>query len=152
MLLSPMFSSPISSPTNRSPLSPPFHSNLCHPERSEGSAFLFSAIRALIVFLGSPLFSYSCALFCHNENGNLFAFRRFPSLFSNHPGWGTAIVNFFVAEISNLHQQITSHRLGSFPSTSPESANHRSISPVESALQLIAPVTPVESALPKRRT
>ena len=83
-----MFSSPAASPTNRSPLPPPFHSNRCHPERSEGSAFLFSPIRALSVFLASPLFSYSCAHFCHNENDNLFLFRRLHTRFSKHPGGG----------------------------------------------------------------
>jgi hypothetical protein len=121
-----MFSSPVSpeprgaaSPTNRFPFPRPFHSNRCHPacpersprERSEGSAFLFSPIRALSVFLASPLFSYSCAHFCHNENDNLFAFRRFHTLCSKHPGWGPAIVNFLVAQISDLPVlPVTSHK------------------------------------------
>jgi hypothetical protein len=83
-----MFSSPAASPMNRSPFPRPSQSNRCHPERSEGSAFLFSPIRVLTVFLASPLFSYSCALFCHNENDNLFVFRRFRTLSQKHPGWG----------------------------------------------------------------
>ena len=44
-----MFSSPISSPTNRSAFPRPFHSNQCHPERSEGSAFRLSPLSALSV-------------------------------------------------------------------------------------------------------
>jgi hypothetical protein len=52
--------------------------------------------------LAHPLFSYSCALFCHSENDNLFTFRRFHTLCPKHPGWGAAIVNFFVAQISDL--------------------------------------------------
>jgi hypothetical protein len=35
-----MFSSPAASPTNRSPLRRPSHSNRCHPERSEGSCLV----------------------------------------------------------------------------------------------------------------
>jgi hypothetical protein len=88
MLFFPMFSSPATSPTIRSRGPRPSHSNRCHPERSEGSAFLFSPIRALSVFLGRPLFSYSYALFCRNENDNLFLFRRLHTLFSKHPGEG----------------------------------------------------------------
>jgi hypothetical protein len=44
-----MFSSPAASQTNRSLRPRPSHSNRCHPERSEGSAFLFPPIRALSV-------------------------------------------------------------------------------------------------------
>jgi hypothetical protein len=84
----PMFSSPAASPTNRSPHPRPFHSNRCHPERTEGSAFRLSPYRALSLFLARPLFSYSYALFCHNENDNLFVFRRFRTLSRKHPGWG----------------------------------------------------------------
>ena len=83
-----MFSSPPASPTNRSLPRRPSYSNRCHPERSEGSAFLFSPIRVLTVFLASPLFSYSYALFCHHENDNLFVFTRFRTLSQKHPGWG----------------------------------------------------------------
>ncbi len=44
-----MFSSPSASPANR-PLRPrPFHSNRCHPERSEGSAFRLSLLCELSV-------------------------------------------------------------------------------------------------------
>jgi hypothetical protein len=88
MLPFPMFSSPAASPTNPSRGPRSSHSNRRHPERSEGSAFLFSPIRVLTVFLASPLFSYSYALFCHHENDNLFVFRRFRTLSQKHPGWG----------------------------------------------------------------
>jgi|HubBroStandDraft_6_1064221.scaffolds.fasta_scaffold13169_3 hypothetical protein len=155
MLLSPMFSSPISSPTNRSPVPPQFHSNLCHPERSEESAFLFSPIRALSVFLASPLFSYSCALFCNNENDNLFAFRRFHTLFSKHPGGGlpSSISSWHRFQISPSRQSsLTNHqsppRLFFFHQS--RVTNHESLSPLQSALTQIAPVTPVESALTKK--
>jgi hypothetical protein len=37
-----MFSSPSTSPTNRSPRLRPRHSNGCHPEQSEGSASVFT--------------------------------------------------------------------------------------------------------------
>jgi hypothetical protein len=37
----PMFSSPSTSPANRSPRFRPLHSNGCHPEQSEGSASVF---------------------------------------------------------------------------------------------------------------
>jgi hypothetical protein len=83
-----MFSSPAASPTNRSRGPRPSHSNRCHPERSEGFAFRLSPYRALSVSLARPLFSYSCALFCHNENDNLFVFGRFRTLSQKHPGWG----------------------------------------------------------------
>jgi hypothetical protein len=93
----PMFSSPAASPTNRSLHPRPSHSNRCHPERSEGSAFprparpslspLLFTPSTFSLFLSPPLFSYSYALFCHNENDNLFAFRRFRTLSQKHPGW-----------------------------------------------------------------
>jgi hypothetical protein len=117
-----MFSSPSTSPTNRSLLPRPFHSNPCHPERSEGSTFPRSASPpfALLLFgpstfsliFARPLFSYSCALFCHNENDKLFVFRRFHTLCQKHPGWGSAIDNFFVAQTSvcALLRQSTSER------------------------------------------
>jgi hypothetical protein len=146
-----MFSSPVypeprgaASPTNRFPFPRPFHSNRCHPacpersprERSEGSAFLFSPIRALSVFLASPLFSYSCAHFCHNENDNLFAFRRFHTLCSKHPGWGPALVNFLVAQISDLPVlPVTSHK-----------------SPVTASALFLPPVTSHQSRVTKSFT
>jgi hypothetical protein len=83
-----MLSSPACSPTNCSPIPHSFQSDRCHPERSEEPAFLFSPLSVLSVSLASPLFSYSCALFGHNENDNLFAFRRFRALSQKHPGEG----------------------------------------------------------------
>ena len=57
MLFFPMFSTPAASPTNRSPLPRPFHSNRCHPERSEGSAFRISPYRVLSAYaFASPDF------------------------------------------------------------------------------------------------
>jgi hypothetical protein len=88
VLPSPMFSSPANSPTNRSPLPHSFHSNRCHPERTEGSAFRLPPLSAPSAFLASPLFSYSCALFCRNESDKLFVFRQLHTLFSKHPGGG----------------------------------------------------------------
>ena len=44
-----MFSSPAAFPTNLSPLPHSFHSNRCHPERSEGSAFRIPVLAALRV-------------------------------------------------------------------------------------------------------
>jgi hypothetical protein len=49
MLPFPMFSSPAASPTIRSPRPRPPHSNRCHPERSEGSAFCLPPLSALSV-------------------------------------------------------------------------------------------------------
>jgi len=93
-----MFSSPAASPTNRSRGPRPSHSNRCHPQRSEGSTFPRSASPPFALLLFGPstlslifarsLFSYSCALFCHNENDKLFVFRRFHTLLQKHPGWG----------------------------------------------------------------
>jgi hypothetical protein len=94
----PMFSSPAASPTNRSLRPRPSHSHPCHPKHSEGFAFprptwpslgpLLFTPSTFSLFLVPPLFSYSCALFCHNENDNLFVFRRFRTLSQKHPGWG----------------------------------------------------------------
>jgi|SRR5579864_1481797 len=44
-----MFSSSATPQTTRSPRLRSLHSNRCHPERSEGSAFLFSPLRAPIL-------------------------------------------------------------------------------------------------------
>ena len=97
-----MFSSPAASPTNRSPLPCLLNSNRCHPERSEGSAFLFcldtrhsplfmQKVRINIIpqHLMSPLFSYSCALFCAAQNAIPNFFSNFRTLCAKHPGWGT---------------------------------------------------------------
>jgi len=55
MLLFHTFSSPSASPTNPSRLPRPLHSNHCHPERSEGSAFRLPVLSALSVSaLSSP--------------------------------------------------------------------------------------------------
>jgi hypothetical protein len=77
-------------------------------------AFLYprSAHQYHSTALTHPLFSHSCALFCHNENDNLFAFRRFHTLCPKHPGWGAAIGNSFVARISDLPVlPVTSNKL-----------------------------------------
>ena len=79
--------------------------------------------------LTHPLFSYSYALFCHSENDNLFAFRRFHTLCPKHPGWGAAIINFFVARIPDLpvlpvtsnKSQVTTSALFLSPVTSHQS-------------------------------
>jgi hypothetical protein len=81
--------------------------------------------------LTHPLFSYSCALFCHNENDNLFAFRRLHTLCPKHPGWGPAIVNFFVAQISDLPV---------LPATSNKS-------PVPTSALFLSPVTSHQSQI-----
>ena len=80
--------------------------------------------------------------------------------YKKHPGWGYAVVNFFVAQTSVcvLLRQSASERsaengpqelknLAVHPST-----RHKSLTPVESALTKNTPVTPLESALPKHRT
>ena len=80
--------------------------------------------------------------------------------YKKHPGWGYAVVNFFVAQTSVcvLLRQSASERsaengpqelknLAVHPST-----RHKSLTPVESALTKNTPVTPLESALPKHTT
>jgi hypothetical protein len=124
MLLFPMFSSPADSPTNRSLRPRPSHSNRCHPERSEGSAFLscldtrhsplfMQKVRIDIIprHLMHPLFSYSYALFCTAQSAIPNSFSNFRTLCPKHPGWGAAI-NFFVAQTSvcALLRQSTSER------------------------------------------
>jgi hypothetical protein len=47
VLLFSMLCTQSTSPTNRSPLPRPFHSNRCHPGRSEVSAFRLAPLRAL---------------------------------------------------------------------------------------------------------
>ena len=214
-----MFSSPAASPTNRSPLPPPFHSNRCHPERSEGSAFLFSPIRALSVsaFTSPDARSFNSKLSTacpeRSRRVNTPSLSPFPATLTDgsqltenpatlspvpatltsrvkhnpfvchsyrkHPGWGSAIANFFVAETSLcalLRQSISekseaknpleSENLAVRPVTSHnhqspprlfffhqlQITSHKSLSPSQSALTKNALVTPVESAVPKHRT
>jgi len=122
-----MFSSPISSPTNRSPLPHPFHSNWCHPERSEGSAFRLPPLCALS-FLDVSFFNFKLSTVnfpslspflatltddrqLTKNPATLSPFAATLTGFVNHnpfvchsckkhPGWGAAIVNFFVTQTS----------------------------------------------------
>ena len=157
---SPRFSPPCAlSVSAFSPLASPFDFGL----PTVNSLSPRSAHQYHSTALTHPLFSYSCALFCHNENDNLFAFRRFHTLCPKHPGWGAAIVIFFVAQISDLPVlPVTSNKS---PVTSHQSrvTSHESLSPLqlcafarfwreESALTKNQPLTRLESALPKRRT
>jgi len=89
-----MFSSPTASPTNPSLRPRPSHSNRCHPERSEGSAFLFSPIRALSVSaFSSPdvsSFNFRLSTACPEHS------RRVNSLFNSCP------FNFEVSTVNCL--------------------------------------------------
>src|SRR5579859_8127973 len=74
-----MFASPSTSPTNHSPRLRPLHSNCCHPEHSEGSAFRLSPLRALSVpaFCSDPSpFNFVLSLEDSDPVGNV----NFPSL------------------------------------------------------------------------
>jgi len=41
--------------------------------------------------LALPLFSYSYALFCHQQNTKPLIFKRFRTLCQKHPGWGEVV-------------------------------------------------------------
>jgi len=98
--------------------------------------------------------------------------------YKKHPGWGAAMFNFFVAqtsvcallrqstserseakdpyELKDHSVPVTSHKSQSRPRLSlfhqPQVTSHKSLSPVESTLPKNAPITRLESALPKHRT
>jgi len=154
----------------------PFHSNRCHPERSEGSAFLFSPIRALSVsaFTSPDARSFNSKLSTacpeRSRRVNTPSLSPFPATLTDgsqltenpatlspvpatltsrvkhnpfvchsckkHPGWGPAIVNFFVAQISDLAvRQVTSHK-----------------SPVTASALFLPPVTGHQSQVTKSFT
>ena len=127
-----MFSSQPTSPTNRSTLPQSFHSNRCHPERSEGSSFCSAPLSALSAYArpspdfyplsfnlstvnfpslspfpatltadsqlaeNSATLSLVVATLTSLVNHNPFVCHSY----KKHPGWGSAIVNFFVAQTS----------------------------------------------------
>ena len=128
----PMFSSQSTSPTSRSPLLHPSTSNLCHPERSEGSAFRLSRIRTLTGYTFTPpdFYPFNFKLSTANspslspfpatltdnsqltENSTtlspvpatLTSLVKHKSFichsYRKHPGWGSVIANFVVAQTS----------------------------------------------------
>src|SRR5579859_6178486 len=74
-----MFASPSTSPTNHSTRLRPLHSNRCHPEHPEGSAFRLSPPRALSVpaFCSYPSpFNFALSL----EDSEPIGTVNFPSL------------------------------------------------------------------------
>jgi len=123
MLFFPMFSSPAASPTSRSRGPRPFHSNGCHPERSEGSAFLFSPIRALSVSaFSSPdvsSFHFKLSAACPKRS------RRANSLFNSCP------FNFDLSTVNRLP-------VSPFPATLTDDSqlteNSATLSPVPATL------------------
>jgi hypothetical protein len=64
-----------------------------------------------------PLFSYSYALFCSGENAMSIFFSIFRTLWQKHPGWGYAILNFSVAQTSNLAVHLKLFRINTYEKT-----------------------------------
>ena len=96
------------------------------------------------------LFSYSSALICTAQNHISFPFMRFRTLSQKHPGGGTTHTPFLVFPTSPLVTRlpaVASAKEGR--SFTPSAFGKKSLSLLFPAHPKIAPVTRLESALPK---